>query len=236
MRQIDKIHLKWPFYGARRIAMELKDQYPRIDRKRVGRLMRTMGIEAVYPRPRTSQSHPQHPKYPYLLRDVTIARPDQAWGTDITYIPMRRGFLFLVAIMDWFSRFVVAWQLSNSLETAFCIEALEQALCVSTPEIFNSDQGSQFTSTDFTDLLKTHQIAISMDGRGSYWDNIFIERLWRTVKYEEVYLHEYGDGIALYRGLEKYFTFYNFQRRHQALDYQTPAQLYPNAHKLGYAS
>ena len=235
MRQIDEIATKWPFYGARRIAAELRGQGMLIDRKRVGRLMRVMGIEAVYARPKTSRSHPAHRKYPYLLRDVVIKRADQAWGTDITYIPMPRGFLFLVAIMDWHSRFVLSWQLSNALDSVFCVEALEEALRVSTPEIFNSDQGCQFTSEAFTSVLLEHNVQISMDGKGRCWDNIFIERLWRTVKYEEVYLNEYVDGVALFKALRRYFFFYNFQRRHQALGYSTPAQLYPHAHKLAYA-
>ncbi len=234
MRQIDEIAIRWPFYGARRMAAELRSQGIVIDRKRVGRIMNRMGIWAVYTRPKTSQSQPQHRKYPYLLRNVAIERPDQAWGTDITYIPMKRGFIFLVAVMDWFSRFAVSWQLSNTLDSAFCVEALEDALRISTPEIFNSDQGCQFTSEAFTSVLIDQQVAISMDGRGRFWDNIFIERLWRTVKYEEIYLHEYRDGLELFRALKRYFFFYNFQRRHQALEYSTPAQLYPHAHKLAY--
>lgn len=235
MRLIDEIYTKWPFYGARRIAAELRGRNVQIDRKRVGRLMRKMGIEAIYARPKTSTRHPQHRIYPYLLEGVLIDHPDQVWGTDITYIPMKRGFLYLVAIMDWFSRFVLSWQLSNSLDTAFCLDTLEEALVISTPEIFNSDQGCQFTSEAFTSLLRKNEIAISMDGRGRFWDNIFIERLWRTVKYEEIYLHEYPDGIALYHALKRYFFFYNFQRRHQALGYDTPAQRYPLAHALAYA-
>lgn len=235
MRQIDELSTKWPFYGARKIAAELRGQGMVIDRKRVGRLMRQMGFEAVYARPKTSRSHPQHQKYPYLLRGVVIDRADQAWGTDITYIPMKKGFLFLVAIIDWFSRFVVSWQLSNSLDSAFCVEAIEDALRLSRPEIVNSDQGCQFTSDAFTSVLLDHNVRISMDGRGRCWDNIFTERLWRTVKYEEVYLHDYNDGVELFRALKRYFFFYNFQRRHQALDYSTPAQLYPHAHKLAYA-
>jgi len=230
MRDIDQLVTKWPFLGSRKLTEELVGMGQNVNRKRVQRLMRRMGIQTIYSRPKTSTPHPQHKTYPYLLRGVSITRPDQVWSSDITYIPMSRGFLYLVAIMDWYSRFVLSWQLSNSLETAFCIEALQDAFRYGQPEIFNSDQGCQYTSTEFTNLLLERSVAISMDGRGRFWDNIFIERLWRSVKYEEVYLNEYADGIELYRSLHRYFQFYNFQRRHQTLGYQTPAQHYPKSH------
>ena len=229
MRLIDEIYLKWPFYGARRIAAELRAGGWSVDRKRVGRLMRLMGIQAAYPAPRTSTAQPRHRKYPYLLRGLSITHADHVWSSDITTIPMKRGFLYLVAVMDWYSRFVLSWQLSSSLDTAFCIEALEDAFRTGKPKIFNSDQGCQYTSVDFTAELQSREIAISMDGRGRFWDNIWIERLWRTVKYEEIYLNEYADGVELFHALTRYFSFYNHQRRHQALDYQTPANLYSGA-------
>jgi putative transposase len=189
--------------------------------------MRLMGLEAIYRKPRLSQKDDEHKIFPYLLRDVAIERPDQVWSTDITYIPMRRGFLYLVAILDWFSRYVLTWRLSNTMDTRFCVEALEEALSGSRkPEIFNSDQGSQFTSTAFTGVLKAADIAISMDGRGRVFDNIFIERLWRSVKYEEVYLYEYADGRHAHQRLGWYFPFYNIERPHQALDYRTPHEVY----------
>ncbi len=221
--------MDWPFYGSRRMTAELRGRGHGINRKRVVRLMRLMGCEAVYAKPRTSRSHPEHRKYPYLLRDVPITHADQVWSSDITYLPMKRGFLYLVAVMDWYSRFVLAWQLSNSLDSAFCIEAVEDAFRYGRPEIFNSDQGCQYTAVDFTAKLEARDIAISMDGRGRFWDNIWVERLWRSVKYEEVYLNEYADGLELFQALNRYFRFYNHQRRHQALEYKTPADLYPNA-------
>lgn len=197
-----------------------------VNRKRVQRLMRLMGLEGVAPGPHTSRPHPAHAIYPYLLRDLVIDHPNQVWCTDVTYIPMRRGFLFLVAILDWYSRYVLAWRVSNTQDTAFCLDALEWALQDGQPDVFNSDQGCQFTSADFTSRLETAGIRISMDGRGRVFDNIFIERLWRTVKYEYIYLSDHRDGSDLERGLTTYFKFYNTDRPHQALDYCTPKQIH----------
>lgn len=222
MRAIDEKYLETPFYGSRRMA-----EHFGISRKRAQRLMRIMGIEAVYPKPRTSQSHTEHKVYPYLLKDLEISHANQGWCSDITYIPMERGFLYLVAIMDWYSRFVLDWELSNTLGACFCVEVLERTLSRrAPPKIFNTDQGSQFTSTAFLQPLKDNDITISMDGKGRCFDNIFIERLWRTVKYEHVYLHSYESGEALYHGLAKYFNFYNTQRMHQALGNKTPEAIY----------
>ena len=230
MREIDQIGLECPFYGSRRMTAELVGRGYCVNRKRLVRLMRLMGHETVYAKPSTSQSNPQHRKYAYLLRDVPITHADQVWSSDITTLPMKRGFLYLVAVMDWTSRFVLGWQLSNALDTSFCIEALEDAFSFGQPLIFSSDQGCQYTSIDFTQKLENKGVAIRLDGRGRFWDNIWVERLWRTLEYEEVTIKEYADGIELYRGLSRYFSFYNHHRRHQALDYRTPADLYPNAH------
>lgn len=227
MRKIDEQYLVTPFYGARKMMVHLISKGHDVNRKRVQRLMRLMGIAAIYPKPRLSQKNDEHDVYPYLLRNVAIVRPDQVWSTDITYIPMAHGFLYLVAIIDWFSRYVLSWRLSNTLDTLFCIDALEDALSGSRrPEFFNSDQGSQFTSKAFTGRLKAHNITISMDGRGRCFDNIFIERLWRSVKYEEVYLHAYENGRQAHDRLGWYFPFYNTERFHQALDYRTPSEVY----------
>lgn len=221
MKQIDALYTEWPFLGSRKLALQLG-----VNRKRVQRLMRIMGIEAIAPRRRTTTPHPGHRIYPYLLRNLDVSRPDQVWCSDITYIPMRHGFLYLVAVMDWFSRYVISWRLSNTMEGTFCREALDEALSISRPEIFNTDQGSQFTSVRFTQRLESCGIAISMDGRGRALDNVFIERLWRSVKYEEVYLREYADGWEAEERLSRYFRFYCDERIHQSLDYQTPASLY----------
>ena len=221
MRQIDEQYMTTPFYGSRRMAATLG-----INRKRAQRLMRLMGLEAIYPKPNTSRKHPQDKIYPYLLKGVEINRVNQVWATDITYIPMASGFLYLVAVMDWFSRYVLSWTLSNSLHAPFCVEALEMALEQGRPEIFNTDQGSQFTSEAFTKVLLENGIRISMDGRGRCFDNIFIERLWRTVKYEHVYLYLHKSGEELYHGLRDYFHFYNTQRPHQALEYRQPVAVY----------
>ena len=221
MKLIDRLHLASPFYGARKIAVLLN-----MNRKRIRRLMQIMGLKAIYRRPWTSQPAPGHHIYPYLLRDMAITRPNQVWAADITYIPMARGFLYLVAIIDVYSRYVMSWRLSNTLDTDFCIEALEEALKKGRPEIFNTDQGTQFTGEAFTGLLKSHGIRISMDGKGSYNDNLFIERLWRTVKYEEVYLKAYQDGKEARSSIRNYFRFYNFERPHQALGYRTPAEVF----------
>lgn len=226
MRQIDELYLQRPFYGSPRMTDWLRDLGWSVNAKRVARLMRLMGLQAVVPGPHTSRRHPQHRVYPYLLRGVDVCAPDQVWCADITYIPMPRGFLYLVAVMDWFSRYVLTWELSNSLETAFCLSALEGALARSVPGIFNTDQGAQFTSADFTGRLERAGIRVSMDGRGRATDNIFIERLWWSVKYEEVYLRDYADGTAAHTGLDRYFRMYNTERRHQALGKRTPAEVY----------
>lgn len=225
-RRIDEIFTEAPCFGARRIAAVLCREGYQVDRKRIGRLMRLMGLEAIYCRPKTSQPHPGHRIYPYLLRGITIGRPNQVWCTDITYIRMPKGWAYLVAIMDWHSRYVLAWRISNTLDVKFCIEALQEALLCGKPEIFNTDQGSQFTSDEFTGLLLSHGIKVSMDGRGRFLDNIFIERLWRSVKYEEVYLKEYRDLTDARQNLGSYFLFYNRRRVHQSLDYKTPAEAY----------
>jgi len=226
MDLIDRQYTKRPFYGARQMTESLKRQGHWVNHKRVERLMRKMGIMAIYPRPRTSIKDDSHKIYPYLLRDLAIIYPNQVWCSDITYIRMRHGFLYLIAIMDWFSRYVLSWELSNTLDVHFCLEALDQALRIAKPGIFNNDQGSQFTSSAFTGLLEQNNIRISMDGRGRAFDNIFIERLWRTVKYEEVYIHDYQDGVDAYFALDKYFRFYNEERFHSSLDYQTPSEVY----------
>jgi putative transposase len=221
MRSIDEQYLQTPFYGSRKIAEVLG-----CNRKRIQRLMRRMGIEAIYRKRRTTRPAAGHKIYPYLLRNLSITRSDQVWCSDITYVPLRHGFLYLVAVMDWFSRYVLSWRLSNTLEGAFCLEALNDALLLSRPEIFNSDQGSQFTATVMTSRLQSCGIAISMDGRGRAMDNVFIERLWRTVKYEEIYLKDYESAWEAEDCLEAYFRFYCHRRIHQALDYDTPAAVY----------
>ena len=226
MKLIDGQYLSTPFYGARRMALWLKKQGYAISRKRVQRLMRVMGLKAIYQRPRTSKPAPGHKIYPYLLSEIKVTRPNQVWAADITYIPMAHGFMYLVVIMDWYSRYVLSWRLSNTLDTSFCVDALDEALRKGKPEIFNTDQGAQFTSEAFTGLLEKHGIRISMDGKGRYTDNLFIERLWRTVKYEEVYLKAYQDGRDARINLGNYFRFYNAERPHQALGYRTPAEVY----------
>ena len=226
MRLLDEQYTRTPFYGVRKMVWWLDEQGYAVNPKRVRRLMRLMGLEAIYPKPRLSLPAPGHKIYPYLLRDLTISRPDQTWCSDITYIRLRGGFIYLVAVMDWFSRYVLAWEVSVSLETSFCVSALNWALDRGRPDIFNTDQGSQFTSHDFTGRLEDHGIDISMDGRGRVMDNIFIERLWRTVKYEEIYLKDYRDVPEAMANLKIYFGFYNHERPHQALGYQTPAEIY----------
>lgn len=228
MRIIDEIYTAWPFYGSRRIRVELGRRGHEIGRDRVVSLMRKMGIKALFPGPNTSKANFQHRKYPYLLRGLPICRPNHVWGTDITYIRLPHGFLYLVAIIDWFSRYVIAFRLSNTLEDTFCVDTLSEALKVGKPEIHNSDQGSQFTSLGYLGILLGHGIKISMDGKGRALDNIFTERLWRTVKYEEVYLHEYQTPLEAYQKIKQYFHFYNHKRPHQSLDYQTPAEVYFN--------
>jgi len=227
MRRIDELFLAYPFYGSRQMARHLGREGVPAGRHRVRRLMRLMGLQAIYQAPRTSTAHAEHRVYPYLLRDLTIERRNQVWCTDITYIPVQRGFLYLVAIMDWATRHVLSWRLSNTMDASFCVEALEEAMArYGKPGIFNSDQGSQFTSTDFTDVLKGAEVKISMDGRGRFLDNIFIERLWRSLKYEAVYLHELTDGFTARRVIGDWIDFYNTERPHSALDGQTPAEAF----------
>jgi putative transposase len=223
MRQIDELFTAWPFLGSRRMAQMLQGDGRSVNRKRVQRLMRLMGISALGPKPRTSTPAPGHRIFPYLLRGLRIDRPNQVWAADITYLPIGRGFLYLVAIMDWASRAVLSWRLSNTMDVSFCVAALEEALArFGKPEIFNTDQGSQFTSGTFTDALEQAGIQISMDGRGRWMDNVFIERLWRSLKHEDVYLKGYADGREARLGLAAWFTFYNTRRPHQALGYATP--------------
>ncbi len=224
---IDEEYTSRPFYGSRRMVVFLRAAGHVVNRKRVQRLMRAMGLAGMAPGPNTSRAHPRHKVYPYLLRGVPVTRPNQVWSTDITYIRLARGFAYLVAIIDWYSRKVLSWRISNSMDASFCVDCLEDALRQhGKPELFNSDQGSQFTSTAFTDVLKRKGVAISMDGRGRALDNIFVERLWRTVKYEDVYLKGYANMAELMVGLAQYFAFYNAERPHQSLGYQTPDQVY----------
>lgn len=226
MRLIDEQYLATPFYGSRRMAQHLQRGGHDVNRKRVQRLMRVMGLEGLFPRRKTTIFAPGHKVYPYLLRGLTIDRPNQVWCSDITYVPLRCGYLYLVAVMDWFSRHVLAWRLSNTLDAAFCIEALETALVQGRPEIFNTDQGSQFTSEAFTSVLLRHCVAISMDGRGRATDNVFIERLWRSVKYEEIYLKDHATGADVNEGLTWWFDLYTHRRPHQALGYRTPYEVF----------
>jgi putative transposase len=226
MQLIDQEYTAHPFLGSRRLTKWLIEQGEEVNRKRVQRLMRVMGLEAIYPKPRTSISQPGHKVYPYLLRDVAIERVDQVWSTDITYVGLPGGFMYLAAIIDWFSRYVLAWRLSNTLDGSFCLEMLEEALHQGRPEIFNTDQGVQFTAEAFTGRLEAAGVQVSMDGRGRCLDNVFVERLWRTVKYEDIYLYGYEGVLELQRGLQRYFPFYNEERLHQALDYRTPAAVY----------
>jgi len=227
MNILDEEYTRHPFLGVEKMTRYLHDLGYRVNVKRVRRLLRKMGIEAIYPKKNLSKPHPEHKIYPYLLRDMAIIKPNQVWCTDITYIRMAIGFGYLVAIMDWYSRFVLSWRLSNSLDASFCVEALEEALLGDgQPEIFNTDQGVQFTSEDFTSVLLSNNIKISMDGRGRYLDNIFQERLWRSVKYEEVYLHDYQSMSEARAGLRKYLNYYNVSRHHQGLEYKKPAEVY----------
>jgi len=226
MRLLDEQYTRTPFYGSRRMVIALGGQGCNVNRKRVQRLMQKMGIEAIYPRPRLSDPAPGHRVYPYRLRGLAITRPNQVWSTDITYIRLRSGFVYLVAILDWFSRYVVEWEISITLDTSFCLSALDRALQKAKPEIFNSDQGAQFTSEEFTGRLESAGIVISVDGRGRALDNVFTERLWRSVKYEEVYLKDYAGVPDTIANLKTYFRFYNFDRPHQSLDDQTPASVY----------
>ena len=226
MRLIDEQYLETPFYGYPRMTVHLqRSGYP-VNRKRVARLMRKMGLQALFPSQRTTITAPGHKIFPYLLRGMVITHPNQVWSTDITYVPMATGFMYLVAIIDWFSRYVLTWQLSNTLDGAFCLAALNMALEKGQPEIFNTDQGAQFTAHDFTNRLASAGIRISMDGRGRALDNIFIERFWRTIKYEDIYLKNYEVVPELYAGLDRYFQFYNHERPHQSLNYRTPKEVY----------
>lgn len=228
MDLIDEQFTKTPFYGTRRLCIALKGKGYVINRKKMRRLMQKMGIEAIYPKKNLSKANKEHNKYPYLLEDLKINRPEQVWSEDITYIRLEKGFVYLTAIIDWFSRYVVSWKLSNLLSTDFCIEALEEALRKGIPDIFNTDQGVQFTSKDFIKVLKSRDIKISMDGKGRALDNIFIERLWRSVKYEEVYLKCYRTLRDAKEGLKNYFMYYNYKRPHQSLDYKTPNEVHFN--------
>ena len=226
MRLVDEQYLRTPFYGSRRMTAWLNREGYAVNRKRVQRLLRMMGLEAIYPKPRTTRKSLENKVYPYLLRDVAITRPNHVWSTDITYVPLQGGFVYLTAVIDWYSRYVLAWRLSNTLEGRFCLEALEEALGRGRPEIFNTDQGVQYTSAAFTGRLIQAGVAISMDGRGRALDNVFVERLWRTVKYEEVYLKDYATPWEAERSLEAFFRFYDEERLHQALAYRTPAEVY----------
>lgn len=226
MRLIDEQYLKHPEYGCPRMADWLRDNGHKVNHKRVARLMCLMGLQAITPGPHTSKPAPENKIYPYLLRNVDIEHVNQVWSTDITYIPMQHGFMYLTAVIDWFSRYVLAWEISNTMEVSFCVAALERALSQGTPEIFNTDQGSQFTSDSFTKVLLERGISISMDGRRRALDNVFVERLWWTVKYENIYPKVYSDGHTLYDGLSRYFEFYNTERKHSALDKRTPNEVF----------
>jgi putative transposase len=240
MRLIDRQYLKTPYYGYPKMTAHLRREGYTVNPKRIRRLMRKMGLMAIYPKPRTTISAPENKVYPYLLRGLAITRPNQVWSTDITYIPMQKGFMYLVAVMDWWSRYVLGWRLSNTLEAAFCVDAWEAALRAGrqAPLVSNTDQGSQFTSPMFIDAVESAGVEVSMDGRGRWIDNRFIERLWRSAKYEDIYLQDYGDGLAAGRGLGRWFDGYNQERPHQALGYATPAEVYhdPGAHGAQPAS
>jgi putative transposase len=227
MKEIDRIFTRWPFFGSRNVRTELRRAGHLVNRKRVQRLMRLMGLQAMVPGPHTSTPHPDHPIYPYLLKGVAVTRPNQVWATDITYIPLEHGWCYLVAIIDWHSRAILSWRLSNTMTVDFCVEALEEALRQHVPpEIFNSDQGAQFTSPDFTGVLKREGVTISMDGKGRATDNIFVERIWRSLKYEDVYLHDYATLVEAHAGIGKWIRFYNTRRPHQALNNRTPMEIY----------
>lgn len=227
MNRIDRLRLELPFAGARMLRDLLRQEGHKVGRSKVGRLMRLMSIEALYRKPKTTKRHPQHKVYPYLLRGLAIDRPNQVWAMDLTYIPMARGFVYLAAVVDWYSRRVLSWKISTTMDTHFCVEAVEEAVDrFGKPDIFNTDQGSQFTSLAFTRLLKDNGIWISMDGKGAWRDSVFVERLWRSVKYEEVYLHAYDTVSSAKAGLDRYFRFYNSRRPHSSLDRQTPDQFY----------
>ncbi len=233
MRLLDQEYTAHPFLGSRRLTQWLLAQGEVVNRKRVQRLMRVMGLEAIYPKPKLSAAGRGHRIYPYLLRNVRIERPDQVWSTDITYVPLARGLMYLAAIIDWFSRYVLAWRLSNTLDGSFCLEMLDEALRRGRPEVFNTDQGVQFTAAAWTSRLESAGVAVSMDGKGRCLDNVFVERLWRTVKYEDIYLWRYEAVPQLQQGLGRYFPYYNEARQHQALDYRTPAAVYQQGRAAG---
>jgi putative transposase len=227
MKEIDKLYTQYPFYGARRLAVNLSANYQPINLKKIRRLMKLMNIEAIYPKPNLSKPNLEHKIYPYLLRGKKIEKVNQVWSTDITYVPMEQGFLYLCAVVDWYSRYILSWEISNTLTTDFCLKAVNNALKTGKkPEIFNTDQGSQFTANDFTETLINQEILISMDGKGRALDNIFVERFWRTIKYEDIYLKEYKNGKQLFEGLLTYIQFYNNVRKHQSLAYLTPNQVF----------
>ena len=226
MDLIDQEYLKYPFYGSRKMTAYLKDAGYNVNRKRIQHLMRKMGIEAIYPKANTSKANKEHKIYPYLLRNVSIKHPDHVWSTDITYIRLETGFVYLTAVIDWFSRFVLSWKLSNTLDTRFCREVLEEALLYGQPRIFNTDQGAQFTSHFFLEILEKREIQISMDSKGRALDNIFVERLWRSLKYEEIYLKSYESILEAENSINRYFSFYNKERFHQSLNYRTPEKVY----------
>ena len=226
MRLIDEEYTRHPFYGSRRMTVRLSKLVQMVNRKRVQRLMRLMGLEAIYAKPKLSVTDRQHKVYPYLLRDVAIAKVDQVWSTDITYVPLAHGFMYLAAIIDWYSRYVISWRLSNTLDGSFCLDMLEEALSTGQPDVFNTDQGVQFTATAWTSRLERAGVAVSMDGKGRWADNVWVERLWRTVKYEDIYLNRYEVVPELQAGLKTYFPFYNEERPHQSLDDRTPAEVY----------
>lgn len=227
MGLIDRRYMQVPFYGSRRMTDWLNEQGEGVNRKRIQRLMQLMGLEAIYPKPRTSEARAEHKKYPYLLRNVEITHPNHVWSTDITYLPLPQGFMYLVAVMDWYSRYVLSWRMSNSMDSSFCVEALEEALKkFGKPQIFNTDQGAQFTCREFTGRLESAEIQISMDGRGRALDNVFVERLWRSLKYEDIYIWNYETVPEMQRGVQRYFRFYNGERPHQSLEKRTPQFVY----------
>jgi len=228
MKEIDKVYLNYPFYGSRRITVFLNTKGYRVNRKRIQKLMEIMALKAAYPKRNLSKPDSEHRKFPYLLNDFIIDYPNKVWGTDITYIPMRKGFLYLTAIIDWFSRYILSWNLSNSLDVSFCIETLKNALKKAIPYIHNSDLGSQFTSKAYLEVLEKAKVKISMDGKGRALDNVFIERFWKSLKYEEVYLNEYKNGLEVYENVKNYINFYNYERPHQSLKYKTPYEIYKN--------
>jgi putative transposase len=231
MKEVDRIYTRWPFYGSRKVLLELRAGGREVNRKRVQRLMRVMGLQALVPGPHTSKPHPEHPIYPYLLGGVEVTRPNQVWAADITYLPLEQGWGYLVAIIDWCSRAILSWQVSNMMAVDFCVAALEEALRhYGTPEIFNTDQGAQFTSPAFTGVLKREEITISMDGKGRATDNIFVERVWRSLKYEDVYLRDYATLAEAHAGIGRWIRFYNVRRPHQALDNRTPMEVYRGVH------